>query len=87
MLARPTASLKNVDDASFDSVAGNGDERNGHGKIETAGAGATGIEVEDSFARFLPGLVGVAGDDSGNPDSGGADVEIGEGVDEIEETA
>ena len=59
----------------------------GDGEIEAAGAATAWVEVEDSCANFDEWLVGVAGDDGGYSGGGRVQVEVGEGVDEVKETA
>lgn len=66
----------------FDAEVGEGD-----GEVEAAGACAAWVEVEDVVAGFGGGLVGVAADDGGEAGGGGVQVEVVDGVDEVEEGA
>ncbi len=59
----------------------------GDGEVEAAGAGAAGVEVEDSVAVLDGGLVGVAVEDCGDAGGVGVEVEVVDGVDEVDQAA
>jgi len=63
------------------------EEGAGDGEVEAAGAGAAGVEVEDSSVVLDGGLVGVSVDDCGDAGGVGVEVEVFAGVDEVEEAA
>jgi len=66
---------------------GESDAGEGDGEGEAAWAGAAGVEVEDAVAPGDGGLVGVAADDRSDAGGGGVEVEVVDGVDEVEEAA
>ena len=63
------------------------EEGAGDGEVEAAGAGAAGVEVEDSSVVLDGGLVGVSVDDCGDAGGVGVEVEVFAGVDDVEEAA
>jgi len=86
-VGHPESLSEEGDDAGFEAFGGEGDQRDGGGEMEAAWACASGVEVEDVVAGLDCWLVGVAGDDGGDSSRDGADVEIVDGVDEVEELA
>ena len=61
------------------------DEGNRHRQVETSRSRASGVKVKYAVADFLHSLMRMAGDDGRNSGGSGIDVEVGDGVDEIEE--
>ena len=62
-------------------------EGEGYGEFEAAGAAASGIEVEGSLAALDGGFMGVAAEDERDAGGLGVEVEILDGVDEVDEVA
>jgi hypothetical protein len=79
--------LQNGDDFWVEGGGGDRDEGYGDRELEAAGACAARVEVEDVAAGFDGWIVGVAGDDGGDACGVGADIEIVDRVDEVEESA
>jgi hypothetical protein len=76
-----------VDEVRGQGVFGQVKSGEGSRQGETTGAGAAWIDVKDSFAVFSRRVVGVATDDCGDAGCDRVQVEVMDGVDEVEETA
>ena len=59
----------------------------GDGEGEAAGAGTARVEVEDAVAVLDGGLVGVPVEDNADACGLGGEVEVVEGVDDVDEAA
>ncbi len=68
-------------------MGGDGEDGEGDGEVEATGTAAAGVEVEDAAVGAGFGAVGVAADDRRDAGGGGIEVEIVDGVDEVEEAA
>jgi len=75
------------DDVRVGVAVGQRDTREGDGEREASGAGAAGVEVKDAIAPVDGRLVGVAADDGSDARGGRVEVEVVDGVDEVEEAA
>ena len=68
-------------------AVGDAQEGVGDGEVEAAGAGAAGVEVEDSVAVADGGFVGVAVENYADAGGLGVEVEVVEVVDDVDEAA
>jgi len=63
------------------------EQSEGDGQGKTPGAGAAGVEVEDTVLLRGRGFVGVAEEDYVDLCGGGVQVEVFQGVEHVEEAA
>jgi len=76
-----------VEDFGLRLGAVDAEEGVGDGEVEAAGAGAAGVEVEDSVTVLDGGLVGVAVEDDADAGGLGVEVKVVEGVEQVDEAA